>query len=129
MKPGAWSLLTLRKGSVKSASPGSARNGKKGDVSGLTVDGRGAKDRRKRMEGFLIENEPDEDGQVSGGVYEDRVEPVLLAIRPGPVGHEMPGAGAREVDLDHGLPVYRDLPPGLEDDAPRVIRDLEDLLL
>jgi hypothetical protein len=86
------------------------------------------KDTGKRGVGFLIEDKPDEDGKVSGGIYEDRLQAVLLAVGPGPVGHEMPGAGARELYLDNRSPVNGDLAPGLEDDAPRVIGDLEDLL-
>lgn len=82
----------------------------------------------KRVEGFFIEYKPDEDGEVSGRINKDRVEPVLLAIRPGGIGHDMPEAGAHPVHLDYSLPVDGDLPPRVEDHAFRAVGDLEDLL-
>ena len=84
---------------------------------------------RKGFVRFFIEDEPDQDGKVSGRVHEYRVEPVLLAVRPGFLAHEMPGACAGPVHLDRGLPIDVDLPPGVEDDTLRVFRDLKQVLL
>jgi len=88
-----------------------------------------ARNARKRLKGGFIENEPDQDGKVSGRIHEYRVEPVLLAVRPGPVAHELLSACAISVDLDNGLPIDVDLPPGIEDNAIRGIRDLKYVLL
>ena len=84
---------------------------------------------RKGFEGDFIEDEPDQDGEVSGRVHEYRVEPVLLAVRDGPVAHELPGACARSVNLGNRLPIDVDLPSRIEDNATGVLRDLEQVLL
>jgi hypothetical protein len=84
---------------------------------------------RKRCKGDFIEDEPDQDGEIARRVHEYRVEPVLFAVRLGPVAHELSGACAISVNLDNGFTIDIDLPPRIEDNAIRVIRDLKYVLL
>lgn len=88
-----------------------------------------ARDIRKRWKGGFIEDEPDQDWKVSGRIHKYRVEPVLFAVRESPVAHELPGACAVSVNFDNGFTIDGNLPPGIEDNAIGVIRDLEYILL
>jgi hypothetical protein len=84
---------------------------------------------RKRFKGDFIEDEPDQDGEIARRVHKYRVEPVLFAVRLGPVAHELLSACAISVNLDNGFAIDIDLPPRIEDNAIRVIRDLKYMLL